>query len=98
MHFVIQRREQLLNQSVGVLAIKIVRTTIPASVILHVRALLCIANEVQVRWPPEILLSVSVVTLRPFMFLIDVWTKTGFVRINHELFDGHLFEMFFKIK
>ena len=82
----------------SVLAIKVVRARVPTAIILHVWALLCIANEVQVRWPPEILLSMCVVTVRPLMLLVDMRAKTGFVRVYHEFFYSHLLLVLFQIK
>lgn len=98
MHFIVQWRKQLLDQSVGILAVQVVGASVPATVILHVRALLGIANKVEMRWTPEILLSMCIMTIGPFMFLIDMWTKAGFVTIDHKLFDRHLFLMLLKIQ
>ena len=46
----------------SILTVEVVWALIPASVILHVGALLSIANKVEMRWTPEILLPVRVVT------------------------------------
>ena len=41
------------------------------------------------RWPPEVLLAVCVVALRPLMLLVDVGAEAGLVRVDHEFFKTH---------
>lgn len=45
----------------------------------------------------KILLTMCIVTFRPFMFFIYVRTKTCFVRIDHKFFNTHLFFMLIQI-
>ena len=59
---VIQRAEELLHERMRELAVKVVWTLFPAAIVLHVRAALQVV-EVEMRWPPEVLLAVRVVAL-----------------------------------
>ena len=72
----------------SVLAFQKVWTLIPISVIGDVRTLLKIV-EVEMGWSPKILLSMSIITFRPFMLFVDVWTKTCLIWVYHEFFDAH---------
>ena len=90
MQLVVQWAEQLLDERVRVLAVQVVGALVPAAVVLHVGALFEVANKVQVRRPPEVLLAVRVVAFGPLMFLVYVRTKARLVRVDHELFELHL--------
>ena len=59
---VVQRAEELLHKRVRELAVEIVWTLLPAAIVLHVRAALQVV-EVEMWWPPEVLLAVRVVAL-----------------------------------
>ena len=45
----------------------------------------------------KILLTMCIVTFRPFMFFINIRTKTCFVWIDHKFFNTHLFFMLIQI-
>jgi hypothetical protein len=68
----------LLYQGVGVLALQKIRALVPITVICNIRALLQ-EVEIEMRRSPEVLLSMSIIALAPFVLFIDVWTKTSFV-------------------
>lgn len=87
---VVQWAEELLHERVRELAVKVVRALLPAAVVLHVRATLQIV-KVEMRWPPEVLLAVRVVALRPLMLFVDVGAEAGLVRVDHEFFETHGF-------
>lgn len=87
---VVQWAEQLLNEGVRVLAVQVVRTLVPAAVVLHVRALFKVTNKVQVRRPPEVLLAVRIVAFRPLVLLVNVRAKARLIRVDHELLELHL--------
>ena len=74
----------------AVLAIQIVRALVPVAILLDIWALVKRAYEVEVRWPPEVLLPVGVVAVRPLMFLIYYGAKARLVSIYHELLKTHL--------
>ena len=97
MQLVVQWTEQLLDESVRVLAVQVVGTLVPAAVVLHVRAFLKVANKVQVRRPPEILLAMRVVAFGPLVLLINVRAKARLVRVDHELLELHLALVLVKI-
>lgn len=75
---VVQRTEELLNEGVRELTVKVVGALLPAAVVLDVGATLQIV-EVKVWWSPEVLLAMGVVALRPFVLLVDVRTKACLV-------------------
>ena len=68
---VVEGTEELLNQRMRELTVKIVRALIPTSIILHISAPLQII-EVEMWRSPEVLLPVRVVALGPLMLLVDV--------------------------
>lgn len=59
---VVQRTEELLNEGVRELTVKVVGALLPAAVVLDVGATLQIV-EVKVWWSPEVLLAMGVVAL-----------------------------------
>ena len=69
---------------------------IPTSIILYVWTFFGIIKE-KMRRSTKILLTMCIVTFRPFMFFINVRTKACFVWIDHKFFNTHLFFMLIQI-
>ena len=72
----------------GELAVEVVGALLPAAIVLHIGAPLK-EVKVEVRRPPEVLLTMSIVAFRPLMLLIDVRAKAGLVRVDHEFLQAH---------
>jgi hypothetical protein len=85
---VVQRTEELLHQSVRKLAVQVVGTLLPAAILLHVGAPLQVV-KVEVRRPPEVLLTMCIVAFGPLVLLVDVGAEACLVRVDHELLEGH---------
>ena len=60
--FVVQGTVQLFNEGVRVLAVQEVRALVPAAVVLDIGAFFCEVEE-KVGRPPEVLLTVCIITL-----------------------------------
>jgi hypothetical protein len=78
------------------LAVKRILTLIPTSVIGDCWTFFNKVKE-QMWRSSKILLPVGIITLGPFMFFIDIWTKTCLVRIYHELLEAHLILMLIEV-
>ena len=87
---VIEWTEQLFNKGMTVVAVKVVWALIPVAVLLHVRALFKRADKIEVRWSPEVLLPVSIVAFRPFVFLVYYGAEACLICVDHELLKTHL--------
>jgi hypothetical protein len=74
---------------VRVLALKLVFTLLPATVIVDLRTPFWVV-EVSIRRTAEILLSMGIVAFAPFVFLIDTRTERSFVAVKHELLKRQL--------
>lgn len=85
LQLVVQWVEQGLDEGMWILTVKIVFTPIPVAVFAYGWALLRLIEE-HVGWSSEVLLTVSIVTLWPFMFLVDKWTERCFIAIEHKFF------------
>ena len=90
MQLVVQWTEQLLDQRVRILTLQEVMTLIPTSIIAHQGTFLHVVEE-QVWWSSEILLSMSIIALRPLMLFVDIRTETCLIWVYHELFNIHCF-------
>jgi hypothetical protein len=75
---------------VGVLAVQVLRTVLPTAIVVHVGALVEVV-EVEVGRTAEVLLAVGIVALRPLVLFIDVGAEAGFVGVDHELTQIHVF-------
>ena len=73
----------------GVLTIKLLVALVPVAVLSYVGAFLGVI-KVHVRRPSKVLLSVSVIALRPLVLLVDVGTEAGLITVDHKLLCFHL--------
>ena len=69
----------------SILTFEVVGTCIPATIFKNRLTFLNIM-KVKVRRPSKVLLTMSIVAFGPFMFFINIRTKTCLVSINHKLF------------
>jgi hypothetical protein len=81
-----KRVEQGFNQSVAVLAVKVISTSFPTPIFTYVLTTLWVVVK-RIRWPSEVLLSMSVIAFRPLMMLlIHQRAERSFITVEHKLF------------
>ena len=72
----------------SILAFQKVWALVPVSIIGDIWALLE-EVKIEVWWPSKVLLTMRIITFAPLVLLIDIWTKTCLVGINHKFFQTH---------